>query len=440
VNKGKSIPHGVERYENFMNKKLVLSALLALAMNQQAFAITLSEASNLALENDANYAAAVARYEANTQNLPIAKSAKKIQASINGSVTQAYGPQVAGSGGQRVSLDLTKSIYDGQMKYDIKKSEVMQDVYEVELEIATENELGKVTAAYLQGLEKQEIHNLAKTEVSILETQAKNAKQGLDAGINNKNQALDFKAILDASLASLLTAEMDVNSAKIDLESIVGTSVNSLDTNLSLDSSIVNNTSTAYWMDQARENNKQLQRTKLMLMAADYNVTARSKMNGPVVTGVASVGASNGGFDQAGGTGGYAGIQIRIPLGGSKKASTAQARSEQSAATSEVEAQEQKIAASIQRLTSSLLLDQRIITSKRAAVRSSSESLKATQAAFKTGQLNSSDVVGAQRTLSAAKRDLITAKYAAAGRVVSLLQVSGKLTIENIDKIDRMLD
>lgn len=423
-----------------MNKKLVLSALLALAMNQQAFAITLSEASQAALDNDPSYAAQVARYEANTQNLPMARNAKKIQASINGSVTQAYGPQLAGTGGQRVSLDLTKSIYNGQMKYDIKKSEVMQDVYEVELEIATENELGKVTAAYLQGLEKQEIYKLAQGEVSILEAQAKNSKNGLDAGLNSKNQALDFKAILDSSLSSLLTAEMDVNSAKIDLESIVGTSVNSLDTNLSLDTSIISHTTTELLMQEARENNKQLRRQQLMLLAADYNVTARSKMNGPVVNGVASVGTSHGVSGSGGGSGGYVGINISIPLGGNKKAATSQARSEQSAASYEVTAQEQKINSSIQRLSSSLMLDQRIIASKRAAVRSASESLKATQASFKTGQLNSVDVITAQKTLSAAKRDLITAKYAAAGRVVSLLQITGKLTVSNIEKIDRLLD
>ena len=423
-----------------MNKKLVLSALLALAMNQQAFAITLTEASQLALQNDANYAAEVARYEANTQNLPIAKSAKKIQASINGSVTETYGPQISGTGGQRVSLDLTKSIYNGQLKYDIKKSEVMQQVYEVDLEIATENELGKVTAAYLQGLEKQEIYKLSKAEVSVLESQAKNAKNGLDAGIANKNQALDFKALLDASMSGLLSSEMEVNAAKIDLEAIVGTTVNSLDTNLSLDTSIINQTTTAQLMEQARQNNKQLRRQQLMLMAADYNVTAKSKMNGPVVTGVASVGTQNGGFNQAGGAGGYVGIQVRIPLGGSKKASTAQARSEQDAASSEVTAQEQKINSSIQRLSSSLLLDQRIIGAKRAAVRSAAESLKGVQASFKIGQATSTEVVMGQRNLSQAKRELIQAKYAAAGRVVSLLQVTGKLTVSNIEKIDKLLD
>ena len=423
-----------------MHKRLVLTALLALAMNQQAFAMSLSEASQLALENDASYSAAVARYEANTQNLPIAKSAKKIQASINGSATQAYGPQLAGSGGQRVSLDLTKVLYSGEMKYDIKKSEVMQDVYETELEIATTNELAKVTKAYLTGLEKQELYKLSKGEVSVLAEQAKNAKNGVDAGVANQNQALDFKAILDSASSNLLNSEMDVNAAKIDLEGIVGTSVNSLDTNLSLDSSIVNNTSTAYWMEQARQNNKELRRTQLLLLAADYNVTARSKMNGPVVTGVASAGYNNGGAGNANGTGGYVGIQVKIPLGGSKKSQTAKARSEQDAASYEVTAQERTIETSVQRLTSSLSLDQRIIIAKRAAVKSAAESLKATQAAFKTGQLNSVDVVMAQQNLSQAKRNLIAAKYQAAGRVLELMKITGKLTVENIEKVDKLLD
>ncbi|AZZ35452.1 hypothetical protein CIK05_01100 [Bdellovibrio sp. qaytius] len=422
-----------------MNKKLVLSALLALAMNQQTFAMSLTEASQLALDNDANYAAQVARYEANTQNLPIAKSAKKIQASINGSVTQSFGPQMSGGVGERVSLDLSKTLYNGQMKYDIKKAEVMQDVYETELEIATENELAKVTAAYLQGLEKQEINELSKAEVTMLEKQAKNAKHNLDAGVSNKNQALDFKALLDSATSGLLSSEMEVNSAKIDLESIVGAPVNSLDTNLSLDSSIINHTTTAQLMDQARQNNKQLHRQQLMLAAADYNVTAKSKMNGPVVTGVASYGTSHGGMNGAGGAGGYVGIQVSIPLGGSKKHYTSQARSEQDAASSEVEAQEQKITSSVQRLASSLLLDQRIISAKRAAVKSATESLEATQTSFKTGQLNSVDVVAAQRNLGDAQRQLIQAKYAAAGRVVSLLQITGKLTVDNINKIDRLL-
>lgn len=423
-----------------MNKKLVLSAILALAMNQQAFAMTLTEASQLALENDANYKAEVSRYEANTQNLPIARSAKKIQAAINGSVTQAYGPQISGSGGQRISLDATKSIYNGQVKYDIKKSEVMQQVYEVDLEIATENELSKVTAAYLQGLEKQEIYKLSQAEVSILQNQASNAKKGLDAGISGKNQALDFKALLDASMSGLLSSEMEVNAAKIDLEAIVGTSVNSLDTNLSLDTSIINRTTTERLIQEACENNKQFRRQQLMLMAAEYNVTARSKMNGPVVSAVGSVGASNGGYNQSNGVGGFAGIQLNIPLGGNKEAKTAQARSEQETVSSELAAQEQKISSSVLRLSSSLLIDQRIISAKRAAVRSASEALSGIQAAFKTGQATSTEVVMGQRNVSQARRELIQAKYAAAGRVVNLLQITGKLTITNIEKIDRLLD
>lgn len=426
-----------------MNKKLILSALLVLTMNQQLFAITLSEANQLALQNDPNWKAAQQRYDAQKQNLSIAKSGMRTQVDAVGNAGVVYGPNINGNVRTGVAIEVSKPLYNSSEKAKIEKAKVLQNVYEVELEIAREAELIKVTTAYLQTLEKQDIYKLATKEAAIMRQYAEQAKTGADVNVIPRNAELDFKAQLDSVLSTLLNTEMDVNSAKIDLETIVGVPVNSLDTNLSLNPSIIDNTDKSYWLTEAREGNLKLQQLRFMLSAADYNVKEKSRMYRPVVTGVASVGTQNGGEFGGYGTGvnGYVGVQVRIPLGGrAKSAQTTQARSEQDAAMSDQQAQELQISQTITRLLQSLSLDQRIISAKKQMIKSADEALKMSNDSYRAGQINSVDLLAAHKNFYAAKKELISAKYLAAGRVVQLLQVAGMLTIENIERVQRLLD
>lgn len=426
-----------------MNKKLIISALLSLTVNQQLLAITLTEANQLALQNDPNYRAAQQRYEAQKQNLPIAKNGMKTQVDLTGNVGAEYGPNINGQVRTGVGIEVSKPLYNSSEKAKIEKAKVMQNVYEVDLEMAKEAELQKVTTAFLQALEKHDIHNLAKKETAIMKIYADQAKQGALVGVGTKSAELDFKAQLDSILSNLLNTEMEVNAAKIDLETIVGVPINSLDSNLSLNPGIIDNTDKAYWLEQARTGNLKLQQLRFMLSAADYNLKEKSRMYRPVVNGVASVGSQNGG-DFGGyqnGVNGYVGLQVRIPLGGrSRSSQKAQAGSEQDAAMSDQQAQELLISQTITRLMQSLSLDQRIIKAKQQAIASTTEALSMSDASFKAGQINSVDMLTAHKNFYAAKKELITAKYMAANRVVQILQVSGLLTIENIERVQRLLD
>lgn len=441
-----------------MKKPLFLSICSFAALcsfTNTGFSETLEEVYKQALENDHQFRAAQAAYEAGKESVNLGRAG--LLPSLNGSASWQANEQViddvtirdGDSTGYAVSLEQT--LFSMNSWHTYKSGAASAKAAEAQFKFSEQDLIIRTAQAYFDALKAVDDLETALAEEDALRHQLEQTRQRFQVGLTAITEVHEAQAAFDSSTVNRLTAEGQLGIAFEALEVITGKPTNELSP-LKTAFPVVNPTPAdrEAWVEFALENNYNLAAASFQATSAREDARAARAGHYPTVTASASYSngtttdnlavapvPSDSDIEDT-----VLSLNLRVPLfnGGAVSASRRQANAlaDQSR---EIYLQTQRDV--IQRARSlhlAVVTGAASVQARAQAITSSQSALDATQAGYEVGTRDLVDVLNAQRNLYRAQRDYYTALYAYVVFTLQLKEAAGILEPKDITELSNWLD
>jgi len=431
-----------------LSSNLVL--LLTLLWWQASPAADLAEVYRLALKNDAELMIAESDYLASIQGLPLAESGRLPQISFNaiGQTREADNSETGTNSSDNIGygLNLTQSLYDTEIRGDIKVAESNSAAALARLKSIRQDLILRVADSYFRILAAEDNVEFAYAERNAIARQLEQAQKRFEVGLIAITDVQEARASFDNSEAQVILAENILDNAFQSLVVLTAdTSIQKLTPlgeNLKL--SLPNPATVQSWVLLALNNNLDLLAAQHRLIAARYERDKDTRSGYPTVDLVASYEDNDRSDDLLGDSRQddlTVGIELQIPLytGGRLTAERAESASRYVSAQNTVLLQNRL--ASQQSRTAYLDVVSGIsgVKALKQALASSNLALEATQAGFEVGTRTSVDVLISLRETYRTQRDYAGARYQYLLNKLRLSQAAGILTEDDLLKVNNSL-
>lgn len=215
--------------------KKFLATLLLLALPTTASAMTLTDAANVALENNPNLQNTKQSIEIAEKSLKVARGNKGVAVTATGGANASKAESSPGNGSVSARLRGSLPIYSGKkLESQIKSAELEIDISKLEYEQAQEDLIYSVAKAYIDALENwentqvylQTESNMSEHEKNISAMYSAGAKAKIDllrAQVETSNAQQDTAkshAAYEVSLTNLATLMATNSTAKLTVEHV----------------------------------------------------------------------------------------------------------------------------------------------------------------------------------------------------------------------------
>lgn len=442
-----------------MGRFIRFTGLLALCLltTKPVLADDLLSILELAMRNDPQLRQAKAQLDSAQQQVTLARSS--LLPGANASFTEsreASGP--AGTvdltptdASRRYGVNVQQSLINLAAWYDYQGAKASDQAQLLNFQAQEQELILRVATAYFEVLRTIDILETREQEEEAAERQFEQASQREEVGLVAITEVYEAQAAYDLARNNTILAEDALDSAYEALEAITGQPHPNLE-GLSAEFPIEPiEGEMAMWTEEALNNN-------LSLLAAEFGVEARQEVararrsdHLPTVSlqggynhsESASEFGSEGG-QRAGGAfeGTSVSLSVSIPLYSGHAVS---ARRE--AAEYDVVAQQEQrnlirrqTRQDIRNAYRRVNTDAMVVDQRQQAIRSARSALEATEAGYEVGTRNIVDVVQARQQLFRALRDYAEARYNYVLDTLTLQQITGMLTPQDIIDINAWLD
>jgi outer membrane protein len=347
--------------------------------------------------------------------------------------------------GERYSVQLTQVLFNWQAFTARSQASFIENQLEAEYYGALANLLTEVAENYFNVLQAEDALDSIASELEAVNNQLDQIQNLYDRQLVQITDLYQVQASAAAVEAEQLKLETDLALNQEALYSVSGMTAGDL---LGMrDNATVPplQNSINYWVNQAKENNHQIEAQEYAVQAANKRISERKGAYMPQVNFVAQVQQTNLGFDNRfidQNDISYLAIDVTIPLyaGGSNRAAVSEAASQHRMAQSELQIVELE---ATQRVRSSYLqvaAAENFIAAARKLLESATLSSTAMQQGFNLGTVTSVDVLNALRDQFRAQRDLQTARYDHVKFLVLLKREAGLLSAEDMVEVSSWLE
>ena len=442
---------------------LSVATIGASLLSSNTYSDSLLEVYELATKNDHEYRANLANYNADKEAINIGRSALL--------------PQIAGSAGySETNADTSSSNtnFDGESDTDTKaysvelkqalinfnalnkyrSGKLQTNAAEIQLAADQQSLIIRSAEAYFNVLRSIDQLRTSQAEEKALSTQLEQTRQRYEVGLISINDVYEAQAAYDSTVASRLSAQVNVGTTLESLTILTGKNHDSI-------APLKNGFSAVYpspnnkqeWIEAANKNNLSLQVDKIKANISSYEAKAIKANRYPTLTGsisygnsdsdrsgVSSVGASSGDRSDDTDTTRFS-LDLNIPIytGGNLTALQKQAAQKQIASRETFLFSQRKTIQETRSLFLTVSTDIAQIKARKQAIVSNESALEATQAGYDAGTRDIVDVVNAQRNLFQAQRDYFNALYNYIISTLNLKQVAGTLNVNDLEKLDQSL-
>ena len=410
----------------------------------------------LARQNDHQYKADIAKYNASREGATIARGALLPQITANASVAReevdasSTSPQQDGktdTDTTSVGVSLRQSLLNFNAINSYRSSKINTSAAEAQLAADEQSLIIRSAQAYFDVLRAVDTQRTAQAEEKSLATQLEQTKQRYEVGLISINDVYETQAAYDTAVAGRLTADVAVGLQLENLAILTGQYHNRI-------ASLADDFTASYpepnnnqdWITAAQSNNLSLKVSKLTADAAEYGAKAARGNRYPELTGSLSYGRSEretGGDSSVDTDANSAEIRLdlSVPLysGGSLSASERQAVQQQIQARELFLSTQRSTIQSTRSLFLSVTTDIARIKARKQAIVSRQSALEATQAGYDAGTRDVVDVVNAQSNLFNAQRDYYTALYDYIINTLKLKEVAGTLSVADLEALNGRL-
>lgn len=451
--------------------------LLALALASTvatSHAASLRDIYELALTNDAQLKAEQAQYKANLETEKLSRAALLPQVNATWDYTDTD-QDVTGESfaveeditaiqtrtntdttrdGYQISLN--QALFDLPAWFTFQSGKEFSKQAEATFAANQQNLILRVVEAYLAVLRAQEILSASQAQERALERQLEQTRQRFEVGLIAITDVYEAQAAYDLAQVNRITDENSVSVALERLSVLTGQEHSNLDVlQDDFEVKLPAPNDRAAWVEFALENNFNLQAARHAEEVSRQLAQANRMEHAPRVSGSVSMSDydTEGTLTRRPATAfdtvpdntteqDQWQIRVDIPLfsGGAVSANRRKAAQEFIAARENRINLTRNTVTNTRSLHMTVVSDVSRVAAREQAIVSSKSALDATQAGYEVGTRNVVDVLNAQNTLFAARRDYANARYDYITNTLRLKEQAGLLSPEDVYRLDESLE
>jgi len=347
--------------------------------------------------------------------------------------------------GERYSVQLTQVLFNWQAFAARSQASLVENQLEAEYYGALANLLTVVAENYFNVLQAEDALDSVASELEAITNQLDQIQSLYDRQLVQITDLYQVQASAAAVEAAQLKLQTDLALSQEALYSVSGMAAGDL---LGMrDNATVPplKNSINFWVNQAKENNHQIEAQQYAVQAANKRISERKGAYMPQVSLTAQVQQTNLGFDNRfidQNDISYLALDVTIPLyaGGSNRAAVSEAASQHRMAQSELQIVELEATQRVRSAYLQVAAAENFIAAARKQLESATLSSTAMQQGFNLGVVTSVDVLNALRDQFGAQRDLQTARYDHVKFLVLLKREAGLLSAEDMVEVSGWLE
>jgi outer membrane protein, protease secretion system len=442
----------------FKSRTLVLMWLALLAGAPTAYALTLQEAYDAALQYEPIYRAAAMENESGQFNRDIGKSALlpivSLSYSNSGNTAQRTTPDLLGRDStqayQYQSVATTLSLkqpllnYEGMAKY--RQGLAQAEFSEATLKSRKQELAVRLMTAYTDVLFAQDQLALALAQVNTLQEQKNLNERSLQAGEGTVTDLLETQSKYDVAQTQVIETQAEVDNTRQVLGGMLGRVLPVFEAVAGIHDSFkpapLMPPSLEDWKALALAGNADLQAQRHAVLAAQQDVAKNEAGHYPRVDLVASNVRSRADsvvtYNQSSDISSL-GIQLNIPLyaGGYVQASTSQSLANLRRVEAELDGKTEKVLAELRKQFNLVRSSIHRVEALERAQDSAEKLILATRKSVQGGVRVNLDVLTAQQQLYTVRRDLAQARYTYFTAWVKLRFAAGVIEDEDMAQLAR---
>jgi outer membrane protein len=430
-----------------MMRQTLLFTALMLALPVLAGGTNLGAVYQMALENDAEYAAARESFKAGQEKIPqgragllptvsLGANARYNQSRTGSAATQDYSSS-------SISLTLTQPIYRKQNLEAYAQAKVQALLAEQQLKLAEQTLLLSVAQAYFAVLQAQDVLATAQSQKQAFAEQLAQARKSFEVGASTITDTHEAQARFDLTTAQEIAAQNDLEVKRRSLEKII----NSESPELARVSETVRLTlpepnNMDVWVKQAEEDGIAVQLNQSALELARREVERQRGGHFPTLDLTASYSDSHKPSTAISSSrGGSVGLEFGLPLyqGGLVNSRVREAVANQEKTRFELDSARRQARLDARQGFLGVLSGDAQVKALEQALVSSEAQLKSTKLGLEVGVRTRVDVLNAQQQLFTTKRDLAAARYQTLVAGLQLKAAAGSLDVEDLKALDALL-
>ncbi|MFT6389273.1 MAG: outer membrane protein [Cellvibrionaceae bacterium] len=421
---------------------------------------SLLEVYELAANNDHEYRANIANYNADKEAINIGRSALLPQIAGSAGYSEANAttssPNTSLDGKsdtdtKAYSVELQQALINFNALNTYRSNKLQTSAAEIQLAADQQSLIIRSAEAYFDVLRAIDQLRTSQAEEKALSTQLEQTRQRYEVGLISINDVYEAQAAYDSTVASRLSAQVNVGTTLESLTILTGKNHTSI-------APLKNTFSAVYpspndkqaWIDAANKNNLLLQVDKINADVSSYDAKAIKANRYPTLTGSISYGNRDSDVSDNG-TGSVNrsddtdttrfSLDLNIPIysGGNLTARQRQAAQQQIASKETFLFSRRKTIQETRSLFLTVSTDIAQIKARKQAIVSNESALEATQAGYDAGTRDIVDVVNAQRNLFQAQRDYFNALYNYIISTLNLKRVAGTLNVNDLEQLEQSL-
>lgn len=454
--------------------RVTLLALTLAGTAATSQAASLRDIYELALANDAQLKAEQAQYKANleTEKLGMAALLPQVNATwdytdtdqdvtgesfaVEEDITAIQTRTNTDTTRDGYQVSLSQALFDLPAWFAFQSGKEFTKQAEATFAANQQNLILRVVEAYLAVLRAQEILSASQAQERALERQLEQTRQRFEVGLIAITDVYEAQAAYDLAQVNRITDENSVSVALERLSVLTGQEHSNLDVlEEDFEVKLPAPNDRAAWVDFALENNFNLQAARHAEEVARQQAQANRMEHAPRVTASASVSDydTEGTLTRRPATAfdtvpdntteqDQWQIRVDIPLfsGGAVSANRRKAAQEFIASRESRINLTRNTVTNTRSLHMTVVSDVSRVAAREQAIISSKSALDATQAGYEVGTRNVVDVLNAQNTLFAARRDYANARYDYITNTLRLKEQAGLLSPEDVYRLDEALE
>lgn len=418
-----------------------------------------------ALANDKPFQAAQFQRDAALQAKPLAVANLLPQIGAQGSYTDSENSSTGSSsevvGGPSTiytidsenkttaySVSLTQSIFDWSAIQKLRQSNDQVALAETSYRASQQDLILRVATAYFNVLAAADTLRFSQAENQAVGRQLEQSKQRFEVGLSAITDVQEAQARYDLTVASLITAETALSSARRVLaETTGGTDSAAAAVPEDMPLAGPDPQTPATWIDAARKDNLSVLAARLQSEIAKKDIGIARSGHLPTLSLQGGYSNSDGDTTIANNTtpkesdGTSISVVAKLPLfaGGAVRASVKAASSTSSQRQALLESATRTAERQTGDAYQGVLSGVARVKAFKQAVISSKTALEASEVGLQVGARTSIDVLNAQQQLYSAERDYARARYDYLLSVLQLKAYAGRLAEADLAEIDRLL-
>ena len=449
-----------------IRKGFLLAALTSAVLNVQAAdqEYNLLEVYNLALQNDAQLAAAQFAMKASQEVVP--QSRASLLPSIGLTGNTQYNRNAAKTNGPDFDdnynsygwgATLNQELFNMNRWYNYNQAKAQSSKAEADFANEQQQLILRVSEAYFNVLRAEDTTTTAKAQEKAVQQQLDQARERFNVGLIAETDVLEAQAAYDNARVARIQSDNQVSVAYENLRTIVNhdvIAISRLEKTMPVAAPMPANGEE--WVQTAIQSNLALQAAREGLNASEEGVRASKANHAPTVSAFASYNHTNSSSTTAkgqividdnnfirSGEGSQAAVGVRFDLpifsGGATTSAVRQASYQLDQAQQTFDGQIRQISSSTRNLFRTVNSDMERVQARCQGITSSESALRATQSGYEVGTRNITDVLDAQQKLYSAAGDYLNARYDFIVNTLQLKQAAGTLSPQDLTDLNQWM-